>query len=84
VFAVPTGDLTQDERGHAIPATNRIKVMATLKVKPLTFAHSKIQRPPGMDEQQCCSSMPGASAMATQQLAAKLGEGNLERSTRVL
>ena len=45
MFAVPTGDLTQDERGHAIPATNRIKVMATLKVKPLTFAHSKIQRP---------------------------------------
>ncbi len=50
VFAVPTGDLTQDERGRAIPATNRIKVMATLKVKPLTFAHSKIQRPPGIDE----------------------------------
>ena len=50
VFAVPTGDLTHDERGQAIPATNRIKVMATLKVKLLSFAHSRIQRPPSVDE----------------------------------
>ncbi|MBD2037715.1 hypothetical protein H6F86_25785 [Phormidium sp. FACHB-592] len=50
VFAVPTGALTQDELGQAIPKSNRIKVMAPLKVKPLTFAHSRIQRPPGMDE----------------------------------
>ena len=50
VFAVPTGALTQDELGHTTPKINRIKVMATLKVKPLTFAHSKRQRPPGIDE----------------------------------
>ncbi|MBD2034868.1 hypothetical protein H6F76_07460 [Leptolyngbya sp. FACHB-321] len=47
---VPTGALIQDALGQAIPKSNRIKVMATLKVKPLRFAHSKIQRPSGIDE----------------------------------
>jgi len=49
VFKVPTGDLTQAAGGPASAATNRIKVIATLKVKPLTFSHNKLQRPPELD-----------------------------------
>ena len=49
MFKVPTGDLTQEAVGPAGAATNRIKVIATLKVKPLTFSHSKLQRPPELD-----------------------------------
>ena len=50
VFAVPTGELTQDEVGNAIAETSSIRVTATLKVKTLTFSNSKIQRAPAIDE----------------------------------